>query len=620
MKLLFLFISFLASSVFSADANTIKKYSYEDLLKYDQLIDADYSLDSKKIYYVANKGSYSKIWVYDIKTATENMFYDHGSPIANFKVSPNGLFFIFHVDSDNNKNEEIFSLRLSDKKVTNLSNRKKSRNLLCSFSKDGKMTSFISNFRDTTIFDIYKLELTTDGQIKSQPESIVQNNYTNNCGEFSNDNSKYVFTRSVSFANQEVMIKDFKKNSLALISDSSASSFSGTYLDKSDKKIFSMSNLKSEFKNIISLGTIDKNQVQNTFENWNVNQFIFNRDHDIIIFGINEDGYFKLKKTDSSFHKIENINLPSGIAKVLSLDKKAKKILISIETSNQPAELYNYELATQRLIQITHLNRLDIEKQNLPDAKLVKIKSEDGIEFSSWLIEPDAKIKNQIGLILVHVGPEEQILPNFAAYKQFLVLQGYTVIIPNFRGSTGYGTKFQKLVYGDWGGGHVKDLLAARNYLITNLGLSSKKISIVGAMFGGFAALSALIQKPDYFCAAADINGPLNLLSYINNAPENMKKPLFELIGDPVKDKEKLKEVSPFFNYKKIKTPLVVVQGKMDSRVEINETNKFVENIKSQNLKVNYIVIDNEGHGISKVENQAKVFSEISNTFYKYCE
>ena len=78
--------------------------------------------------------------------------------------------------------------------------------------------------------------------------------------------------------------------------------------------------------------------------------------------------------------------------------------------------------------------------------------------------------------------------------------------------------------------------------------------------------------------------------------------------------------MSPLFNYKKIKTPLVVVQGKMDSRVEINETNKFVENIKSQNLKVNYIVIDNEGHGISKVENQAKVFSEISNTFYKYCE
>ncbi|MFC2093734.1 alpha/beta hydrolase family protein, partial [Bacteroidota bacterium] len=135
-------------------------------------------------------------------------------------------------------------------------------------------------------------------------------------------------------------------------------------------------------------------------------------------------------------------------------------------------------------------------------------------------------------------------------------------------------------------------------------------IGIVGGSFGGFMTLTCITKAPGIWKCAVDIFGPSNLFTFLNSIPEHWKKGTDRLVGDPVKDKALLKERSPINFVEKIKCPLLVIQGRHDIRVVEAESAQIVKKLKSMNKPVEYILLEDEGHGFSKVSNQISVFKE----------
>ena len=197
---------------------------------------------------------------------------------------------------------------------------------------------------------------------------------------------------------------------------------------------------------------------------------------------------------------------------------------------------------------------------------------------------------------------------------QFLANRGYAVFQMNYRGSTGYGKNFYTASFRQWGRAMQDDITDGVQYLIKKGIADPKRIAIYGASYGGYAALAGITLTPDLYACAVDYVGVSNLLTFMNTIPPYWRPDiikLYERVGDPKKDEEFLKAVSPVFLADRIKVPLFVAQGAKDPRVNINESNQIVESLRNRGVFVEYMVKENEGHGFRNEENRFDFYEKM---------
>ena len=213
---------------------------------------------------------------------------------------------------------------------------------------------------------------------------------------------------------------------------------------------------------------------------------------------------------------------------------------------------------------------------------------------------------------------KEAANPGVRSMFQFLVSRGYSIFAPNFRGSTGYGLAFTKMVEGNWGEGPRLDNIAGLEYLYEN-GLAERdKTLLMGGSFGGYMALLLHGRHPEYFKAVVDIFGPSNLFSFIESVPEHWKPIMNQWVGDPVKDFDKLTEFSPITYLDTMTKPMLIIQGANDPRVVKQESDQIVKALQEKGREVKYLVLDDEGHGFSKKENEILVNRTILEFFDQF--
>lgn len=206
-----------------------------------------------------------------------------------------------------------------------------------------------------------------------------------------------------------------------------------------------------------------------------------------------------------------------------------------------------------------------------------------------------------------HGGPWARDTWGYNPEVQFLAARGYAVLQMNFRGSTGYGRKFTELGYKQWGQTMQNDITDGVEWLIKQGIADPKRVAIYGASYGGYATLAGVTFTPDLYACAIDYVGVANLFTFMQTIPPYWKPLLdmmYEMVGDPVKDKEMMEKYSPVFHVDQIKAPLFVAQGANDPRVNKAESDQMVEALKKRGIEVEYMVKDNEGHGFHNEENK----------------
>jgi len=195
---------------------------------------------------------------------------------------------------------------------------------------------------------------------------------------------------------------------------------------------------------------------------------------------------------------------------------------------------------------------------------------------------------------------------SYEGVYQYLLNRGIAIMAPNFRGSTGYGKDFEKKIFHDWGGGELKDFEYAAKWLLSQHWVDGKKLAVCGSSFGGFGTLSCLARLPQYWKAGVDIFGPSNLITTVTTAPAHWKVGDRELIGDPEKEEEFLKERSPITYIDNITADLLVIHGTNDPKVVKDESDQIVARLRNMGRNVEYMIFDDEGHGFTKYPNMIK--------------
>jgi dipeptidyl aminopeptidase/acylaminoacyl peptidase len=302
-------------------------------------------------------------------------------------------------------------------------------------------------------------------------------------------------------------------------------------------------------------------------------------------------------------------------------NKDEDKFLIRTLSDRSQGSYYFYNKKTDELIKLADVSPW-LKEDEMAEMKPITYKSRDGIDIHGYLTLPiNTEHKNLPMVVVVHGGPWARDVWNYNPEAQFLANRGYAVLQVNFRGSIGYGIKFWTSSFKRWGKEMQDDITDGVNWVVEQGIADRKKVAIYGGSYGGYATLAGLTFTPDVYACGVDYVGVSNLFTFMKTIPPYWKpflEMMYEMVGNPEVDVDLLKSASPVFHVDKIKAPLFIAQGRMDPRVNVNESDQMVEALKARGIEVPYMVKDNEGHGFRNEENRFEFYEAMEEFLKKH--
>lgn len=590
-----------------------KVYSISQFFAIRAISGFSVSPDGKTIAYITNTDGMPNVWTIPIDGGWASQITLEENAVSSLHYSPKKNEIIFSSDSMGDENHQLFTVPDKGGEVISLTaGHKGSQVAFCSFNKRGEKILFSSNKRESRYFDTYMLDLKS-GMEKCLAE--FNEPYPISAIDWSANERFILYQKFYSNSNHDVLLYDTQSGKMNNITEHKGSMKNGAGMfNKKADTIFFLSDYEREFIGLayykIKSGEIGWSQL----EKWDIVDFAFSSDEKNLLYSINESGTTRLKMKELKSGKVKTLKLPKGNCNSFKFTKDNKKIVLIFDSPQNPNDIYVYNIKKEKLKQVTFSMIGGIPKSEFTVPQSIKYTSFDGLEINGFMYIPKGMKKDGTNPAIVwpHGGPEWQEKNLFNKYFQIFTNRGYIVIAPNFRGSTGYGKTFQSKIYKDWGGNEFKDVLGAYDFLLKSGYADKNKIAVVGGSFGGFMTLTCVTKAPELWKCAIDIFGPSNLITFCNSVPEHWKPGVAGLVGDVEKDKDFLMERSPINYIDKITAPMLIIQGKNDPRVVQAESDQMVEMLRSQNKDVEYKVLEDEGHGFSKVSNQILVWNMIT--------
>jgi dipeptidyl aminopeptidase/acylaminoacyl peptidase len=325
-------------------------------------------------------------------------------------------------------------------------------------------------------------------------------------------------------------------------------------------------------------------------------------------------------ETEAWFRKLEE-KLPGYEISVTSHNKAEDKFIIRTYTDRSLGAYYFFDIQSGDLQKIADVSPW-LDEKDLAQMKPVTYQSRDGLTVNGYLTLPPHRDPVNLPVIInPHGGPWVRDTWGYNPEVQLFATRGYAVFQVNYRGSTGYGKAFFKAGFKEWGRKMQNDITDGVQWLV-DLGIANpSKVAIYGGSYGGYATLAGVTFTPDLYCCAVDYVGVSNLFTFMKTIPPYWKPYLdmmYEMVGNPEKDEEQMQAASPVYHVDKIKTPLFVVQGANDPRVNIDESDQIVRSLRKRGIDVPYLVKYDEGHGFHNEENRFEMYKATLGFLSKY--
>ncbi|MDX1678421.1 S9 family peptidase, partial [Arsukibacterium sp.] len=302
--------------------------------------------------------------------------------------------------------------------------------------------------------------------------------------------------------------------------------------------------------------------------------------------------------------------LPAGDLRSVSFSDDSKYMSFYLNADNSPSNLYVWQLGTAQAKRLTQALASSIDEAHLVQSEVVRFNSFDGLTIPALLYKPHqaAATAKVPALIWIHGGPGGQSRTGYSPMIQHLVNHGYAVLSVNNRGSSGYGKTFFHLDDLRHGEDDLQDIVYGKKYLQSLDWVAAERIGVIGGSYGGYLTMAAMAFT-DEFEVGINIFGVTNWVRTLESIPpwwEAFRESLYAELGDPAVDGERLRRISPVFHGDKVQKPVLVVQGANDPRVLQVESDEMVAAIRANNVPVEYVLFDDEGHGFLKKSNRIK--------------
>ncbi|WP_409300908.1 S9 family peptidase [Peribacillus sp. SCS-155] len=562
------------------------------------------SPDESQLVFSTNFSGKYNLWAMDLPNVFPYPLTFENQSISELVYDKNGKFIVAVMDKDGDENGQIYALPPQGGQMKPVRFADNTKQMIPLLSEDGKRLYYTSNKEDSMFLKGYCYDLETE-----EEKVIVhgQKGPTFLTGK-SPDEKKFLYLRTFANTYSLAYVLDGEEEILLTPSAEPQHTVSGAVF-VSESEIYLITNFEEDLSYLakFDLQTRTFERVQ-AIEGEDFSALVYDKSTNALYISSQKGVRDHLFKYSIAKGSIETIEIPTSVVEYFKVSESGNVYLLG-RTATRPFNIYKRENGEWSTL--TNFGVPGVKEEELVQPEVLTYPSFDGLSIEALFFK--AKEENSNGHVILwpHGGPQAAERESFRSLFQFLVHRGYSIFAPNFRGSTGYGLKFTKMIEAEWGHAPRLDNVEGLEYLIKEGYADRDKILLMGGSFGGYMALLLHGRHPDYFKAVVDIFGPSNLFSFIESVPEHWKPMMKQWVGDPVENKDKLEEDSPITYLDTMTKPMLVIQGATDPRVVKAESDQIVKALKEKGREVEYLVLEDEGHGFSKKENEIRVYRKV---------
>jgi dipeptidyl aminopeptidase/acylaminoacyl peptidase len=579
-----------------------------------------WSPDGKTICFISNITGRNNLWLVPASGGWPEQLTISDQRQTAPAWSPDGKWIAYQSDYDGDEQWDIFFVSPATGQVVNVTKTREIAEENPVWSPDGRYLAYMVKPKTSSSYEIDVFDT-----LMRETKHVTTNTPADkfNVGPIWSKDGKYiVYTMAeAKGTNSNIFIADVKTAKSTLLTPHEGERlYEANDISPDSKQVLVTSNAGNGYQNVGLLNVATQKIKWLTDDKWEIAAGSFSPDGKLVTWRANVDGYTDLYIHDLVTGKATDLPLPKGVnvfgGAESAFSRDGSKLLYYHNGANAPNDAWVYHLATGKSAQVTHSLMAGVPADHMVEPFLVHYPSRDGKwTISAFVYVPHNMQRNgqNAAIVYIHGGPTSQTVNSFNRFTQHIVNQGYMVIAPNYRGSTGYGKEFQDANLFDMGGGDLQDVLAAADFVKATGFLDPKKLVVMGGSYGGYMSMMAVTKAPDVWAAGVPIVPFVNWFTEMQNEDPVLQQSDRATMGDPEKNPELFRDRSPFFFVDKIKAPLLLLAGGHDPRCPKEETIQVVDEIKKHGGVADYKIYENEGHGFAKVENQIDAYERVTN-------
>ena len=609
-------------SIVARHVPAIPRADVEGLLPYENLRSANFSdwhPRERRMLIRTRFGESSQVHALAMPMGARTQLTFYKDPVNDAEYRPNDPDqVVFSLDEGGAENFQLFLLDLQTGKARRFTDGK-SRHMSAEWSRDGKWIAYVNNARNGRDFDLYVADPSRQGSERRVAE--LQGSWS--VLDWSPDGGSILLNEEISANESYLHVADVATGKVRTLTPRQPSggkeprepvAYQRGEWTADGRSIITTSDQGHEFLRLVRLDARPdakpgKPTVLPTGPRWDVERFDLSDDGRLLAYVLNEDGFSKLHFLDlASNRELPVPELPAGEGSGLRFRPGTHEVAFTLSWARSPSDVYSYDADSRRLERWTasEVGGLNPERFAVPE--LVRYRSFDGKEIPAYVYRPakDRFPGKRPVYISIHGGPESQARPNFlGSNNYFLEDMGIAYIVPNVRGSSGYGKTYLRADNGERREDSVKDIGALLDWIATQPDLDPSRVMVTGGSYGGYMVLASLVHYGDRLCCAWESVGISNFVTFLKNTSgyrQDLRRVEYGDERDP-RMNEYLTRIAPLNQVDKIKRPLLVSQGANDPRVPLSESDQIVAALERQGIPVWYLVGKDEGHGFRKKGN-----------------
>jgi dipeptidyl aminopeptidase/acylaminoacyl peptidase len=573
---------------------------------------ADWDEQGKGLYLVTRFGDVNQVHHVAQPGAYREQITFYAEPIGNVSTRPGRTApgFLFSRDNGGDENFQYYFFDRKTGQATLLTDGK-SRNTSGRWSTKGDKFVFASNKRNGADLDIYVL---VPGDTSGARTVAQLSGGGWGIRDWSDDGKWLLISNNISVTNVKLYVLEMATGKLeAILPDEPAFAIKDAEFSPNAKGIYLSCDLGTEFATLRYYDRTTKKMEALSRDTWDVEAISIAADGETVAFVTNNAGYSVLNYYDVPSQKIGTYKgVPKGVIGGVKWHKDGGAIAFSVSTPTAPSDLYVLDVRAQKSVRWTFSEVGGLNTANFVAPSLIDYPTFDSVGgkrrmIPSFLYKP-AQAKGKMPVVIsIHGGPEGQSQPQFNSLVQYWVNElGVAVLVPNVRGSTGYGKTYVGLDNGFLRENSVKDIGALLDWIAAQPDLDKDRVAVYGGSYGGYMVLACMTHFNDRLRCGIDLFGISNFVTFLENTSpyrRDLRRVEYGDERDPAM-REHLEKISPNKNIQKITKPMFIYQGKNDPRVPLSESDQMVEALKKQGNTIWYVMAKDEGHSLAKKPNR----------------
>lgn len=592
------------------------EFAFERFAQTRELAQLQFAADNRAVYFISSDGRVDAVFALQLDNGAIRQVTHFDEPVSAFMPDHQGRFLILVMDVGGNENHDLYRFDLASGERLRLTDvGRGDTTLLCGLSPDDTRVYYAQtrdNRREAGIWQV-------NSDATAVRERLPGNGRTLECDEVSADGRYLLYGELRGFDTRNLGLLDL--DSGATRSILAVPGINNLDAGFAGQAVYFRSALDADSFRLwrYRIDTDVLAPVALPFSN-DIDSLSLYSGGRVAVIGYRNGLSGGTAVFVDGFGQAADFDLPAAavVGAVFSRDDPALGI-VATETASQPRRYYRVGAGPPALLY--DANRSGIDPLYFAEARSLLVPSFDGLRVPLHLLIPNgtSACRPRPLILFIHGGPDDHIDPLYLSDFQFLANRGFIVALPNVRGSTGFGRHYAALDDGDWGGAHIRDILAVAAAVRGLEFVDADNLFVAGASFGGFSVMTLITRYPLEFRAAVDFFGFTELATFVASWPRYLQRHLATAVGfDPRRDAYRNRLLSPIYHLARIRIPLQIHQGANDSRVPRAQSDWLVTRLRQLGLDVEYYVYADEGHGFTRVDNERDAYRRVVAFFERY--